>query len=182
MFNMTSVETGQVFDWFVSGSSVFALIGRLPSSVMHATLSGSDSNDVGLERIYSQIVNSAPLRPGETHSFALRYARDAAQSVVHYVLDGSLFARVDHVGIPLDTHDAPYTGVDRSYRGAAGEELKERMDTFVMGHGLYSMLDAFPFQDPGAPHQAVSIPLAERLFGQGASGEFSEFKITTVSN
>ena len=50
------------------------------------------------------------------------------------------------------------------------------------GRGLYSMLDAFPFQDPGAPDQAVSIPLAESLFGQGASGEFSEFKITTVSN
>jgi hypothetical protein len=182
MFNMTSVETGQVFDWFVSGSSVFALIERLPSSVTSSKLPSRNAAYVGLGRAYTQIIKSAPLEPGETHTYAIRYTRDATQSSVEYFLDGNLFTRVDHVGIPLDTEGTSYTGIYPSYDSAPGEELKERLDTFVMGHGLYSMLDAFPFQHPDAPHEAVSIPIGERLFGQGAEGEFGNFAITTDAN
>jgi len=182
MFNMTSVETGQVFDWFVSGSSVFALIERLPSNVTQPKLPASDSSYVGLAKAYTQIVKSAPVKPGEIHTYAIRYTRDATQSSVEFLLDGDPFARVDRVGIPLDTQGALYTGLYPSYHGAPGEELAQRMDTFVIGHGLYSVLDAFPFQHPGAPELAVSIPLSERLFGQGARGEFSNFDVTTDSD
>ncbi len=182
IFNMTSVETGQVFDWFMSGSSVFALIERLPSNVTNPTLPASDPNYVGLSKAFTQIIKSAPVTPSETHSFGIRYLRDATQSVVEYFLDGDVFARVDHVGIPLDTEGELYTGVYPGYQSAPGEGLKDRMDTFTIGHGLYSLLNAFPFQHPSATDKAVSIPLAERLFGQGAEGDFSRFAVTTDSN
>jgi hypothetical protein len=181
-FEMTNVETGQVFDWFVSGTSAFAVIERLPSSITHPTMAASDSNFVGLDRAYTQIVKSAPLKPGKTHTFAIRYTRSATESSVEYFLDADLVVHVDHIGIPLDTQGAPYTGVYPSFHCAPGEEVKQRMDTFVIGHGLYSMLDSFPFQPPGAPDRAVPIPVAESVLAQGAKGEFSKFEVTTVSN
>lgn len=181
MFNMTNVETGQVFAWFVSSNSAFSLIERLPSSVTHPTLAAGDTGYVGLERAYTQIIKAGMLQPGQTHTFSIRYTRGANQSSVEYFIDGELFAHVDHVGIPLDTQGTPYTGVYPSYHSAPGEELKARMNTFLIGHGLYSMLDAFPFQHPGAPDLAVSVPVAERLFGQGAEGEFGRFEVSTVS-
>jgi hypothetical protein len=179
MFNMTNVETGQLFDWFVSGNSVFALLERLPT---YPEVPASDPRHRGMDKIHTQIVKAAPLEPGTTHRFALRYTRDATQSAAEYVLDGVIFARVDHVGIPLDTQGVPYTGIYPSYHNAPGEELKDRMNTFVMKHGLYGVIDEFPFQNTDAPELAVSVPLAERLFGQGAEGEFSTFQITTISN
>jgi polyisoprenoid-binding protein YceI len=182
MLNMSNTETGQLFDWFVSGSSVFALIERLPSNVANPALPASDPEYVGLNRAYTQIVKSGPAGPGETHNYAIRYTRDAAQSSVEYLLDGELFARVDHVGIPLDTQGTAYTGTYPSYHSAPGEELKDRMDTFTIGHGLYNVLDAFPFQHPAAPELAVSVPITERLFGQGAQGRFTNFEVTTASD
>jgi hypothetical protein len=182
MLDMQNLETGQLFDWFVSGRSAFALIERLPSSVRNPTLSAANPDYVGLEKIHTQIIKAAPLEPGGTHNYAIRYTRDATRSFVEYLLDGELFARVDHVGIPLDTQGVRYTGVYPSYNNAPGEELGPRMDTFVMVHGLYSVLDAFPFQHADAPEQAVSVPLAERLFGQGAQGSFSKFEVTTISD
>jgi hypothetical protein len=56
------------------------------------------------------------------------------------------------------------------------------MNTFVIGHGLYSMLDAFPFQHPDAPELAVSVPLTERLFGQGAQADFTNLTVTTIAD
>jgi len=182
MFNITNVETGQLFDWFVSGHQAFALIERLPSNVANPALAASDPAYVGLERAYTQMVRSGPITPGQTHNYAIAYTRNATESTVEYFLDGDLFARVDRVGIPLDTQGVSFTGTYLSYEHAAGEELKDRMNTFVIGHGLYTMLDAFPFQHPDAPARAVSIPMSERLFGQGARGTFSNCEITTISD
>jgi uncharacterized protein DUF6081 len=182
MFNMTNLETNQLFDWFVSGNEAFALIERLPSSVTNPALAASDPDYVGLNRAYTQMIKSAPIEPGETHTFAIRYTRNATQSSVEYILDGARFARIDHVGIPLDTQGIVYTGIYPSHGRAAGEELNDRMNTFAIGHGLYSMLDVFPFQHPDAPADAVSVPMTERLFGQGAEGEFSTFTVTTTAS
>jgi hypothetical protein len=182
MFNMTNVETNQVFDWFVAGSSAFALIERLPSSVTNPKLAASDPGYVGLDRAYTQIVKSASLSPGGTHTFTIRYTRSATRSTVEYLLDGNLFATVDHVGIPLDTQGVAYTGPFPSYKQAPGEELKDRMRTFTIGHGLYNVLDPFPFQHADAPELAVSVPMTERLFGQGAQGAFSHFEVRTVAD
>jgi hypothetical protein len=180
MFNVSSVETSQLFDWFVSGSSAFALIERLPSIANNPILSKDDPAYVGLDKAYTQIIKSIALEPGHTHNYAISYMRNASESSVEFHLDGDLIARVEHVGIPLDTQGVDYTGVYPSYEGAPGEELGDRMNTFVIAHGLYSVLDAFPFQHPDAPEQAVSIPIPERIFGQGAQGEFSNFEVTTL--
>jgi hypothetical protein len=96
---------------------------------------------------------------------------------VEFLLDGDVRACVDHVGIPLDRQGVEYTGVYPSYETAPGEELGPFMNTFVMAHGLHNVLDAFPFQHPDAPELAVSIPMSERLFGQGARAEFSNVEV-----
>lgn len=140
VLNMVSFETGQLFDWFVSDNQVFALIERLPSNVTGA-------GDVGLELAYTQIVKVADIAPGATHNVAIRYTRRPGESFVEYLLDGELFVRVDHVGIPLDKQtDAPFAGFAPSL--GAGEELADQLDSFSIGHGLFSLLDAFPYQHP----------------------------------
>ena len=182
MFNVTNMETSQLFDWFVSGSSAFALIERLPSVANNPTLAKDDPDYVGLDKAYTQIITSVPLHPGTTHTYVIRYKRNHTQSSVEYLLDGDVRARVDHVGIPLDTQNVEFTGIYPSYDGAPGEELGATMNTFVIAHGLYNVLDAFPFQHPDAPELAVSVPVTERLFGQGARAEFSNLAVTTVSD
>jgi hypothetical protein len=182
MFDVTNLETSQLFDWFVSGSSAFALIERLPSAANNPTLAKDDPAYVGLDKAYTQIMTPVALKPATTHRYTIRYKRNAAQSSVEFLLDGDVRARVDHVGIPLDSQGAEYTGVYPSYNGAPGEELGPTMNTFVIAHGLYNVLDAFPFQHPDAPELAVSIPMSERLFGQGAQAQFSNLTVTTVSD
>jgi hypothetical protein len=176
MFDMTNVETGKVFDWFVSGSSVFALIERLPSR-KNPTRSATDPGYVGRDSAYTEIIGSSRT---DTSTICMR-------SSVEYFLDGDLFARVDHVGIPRDTQGAAYTGVYPSHDRAPGEELKDRMNTFAIGHGLHNVLDAFPFGHPDPPDEAGSILMAKHLFGRGpqarfAQGQFSKFEVITTSD
>jgi hypothetical protein len=73
----------------------------------------------------------------------------------------------------------PYTGIYPSL--GEGEELASKIDSLVIGHGLFSLLDAFPFQHPEAPELAVSIPISERIFGQGAVASFDNFRVRTVT-
>jgi hypothetical protein len=168
VLNMVNFETGQLFDWFVSSDRVFALIERLPTEV-------TGSPGTGLDEAYTQIIEEAPIDPGRAHKVAVRYTRGPGQSYVEYFLDNQLFTRVDHVGVPLDVQGVPYTGYAPSL--GAGEVLS--LDSFVIGHGLFSLLDAFPYQHPDAPELSVSIPLAERLFGQGATGTWKHFRVIT---
>jgi hypothetical protein len=168
VLNMINFQTGQLFDWFISEDRAFALIERLPSNV-------TGSGDVGLDRAYTQIIKEAPIEPGQAHNVVIRYTRGPGTSYVEYLLDGNRFARVDHVGIPLDKQGVPFTGYAPSL--GAGEELT--LGSFVIGHGLFSLLDAFPYQHPDAPELSVSIPSSERIFGQGAIGTFSNVTVTT---
>ena len=86
-------------------------------------------------------------------------------------------SKVRKVGVPLDVQHKPYTGIYPSM--GSGEPLANKINGFAIGHGLFSLLDAFPFQHPEAPELAVSIPLANRLFGQGARATFDEFRVIT---
>jgi hypothetical protein len=189
VMNMINFDTGQLFDWFVSGTTAFALIERLPSSVTGAP--GSGPNEM-----YTQIIKEVAITPGVAHNVAITYSRglDEGDSVVEYFLDGRRVAKVKNVGVPLDRQPGQtYTGIYPSY--GAGEDLKDELDSFVIGHGTFSLLDAFPFQwgwsfgptgptcDPAWPEvcaDSVSIPLTERLFGQGVIGDFDNFTVTTV--
>ena len=177
VLNMINFATGQLFDWFVSESQVFALIERLPSNVTNPALMPTDPGYVGLEKAYTQIIKVENVKPGKKYDVAIRYSRSATTSKVEFFLDGKLFTSVDNVGVPLDKQSVAYTGTYPSYGN--GEVLKDDLDSFVIGHGLFSLLDAFPFQHPERPDRSVSIPLSERLFGQGASGTFTKFQVTT---
>lgn len=171
VLNMINFETGQLFDWFVSGTSVFALIERLPT-----TVTGSPGTPLNLA--YTQIIKEQQVGAG-TYKVAIRYTRGPGLSFVEYFLDDELFARVDNVGIPLDKQGVQYSGYAPSL--GQGNHLKDRLNSFVIGHGLFSLLDAFPYQHPAAPELSVSIPISQRLFGQGAIGTWKNFKVTTTS-
>jgi hypothetical protein len=178
VMNVVDFSTGQLFDWFVSGHTAFPLIERLPSSVTGNAQPGSPDY-VGRDKMYTQIIKEIPASPG-THAVSIRFSRDAAGgSSVDYFFDGRAVAHVDHVGVPLDVQNVPFTGTYPSL--GPGEELGGKINSLAIGHGLFSLLDAFPFQHPEAPELSVSIPLSERLFGQGATGTFDDFKVKTVS-
>jgi hypothetical protein len=128
--------------------------------------------------MYTQIVREIPASPG-AHTVSIRINRGAGGSSVDYFFDGRLVAHVDDIGVPLDVQGVPYTGIYPSL--GAGEDLSTKVNSVVIGHGLFSLLDAFPFQHPEAPELSVSIPLDERLFGQGAVGTFDDFRVKTVT-
>ncbi|MEW5682531.1 MAG: DUF6081 family protein [Pseudomonadota bacterium] len=168
VLNMINFDTGQLFDWFISENKAFALIERLPTVV-------TGSPGTGLDLAYTQIIREVDINRGKKQRVAIRYSRGPDESFVEYFLNGELFARVDNVGIPLDKQGVPYTGYAPST--GEGELLKDRLNSFVIGHGLFSLLDAYPYQHPEAPELSVSIPMSERLFGQGAAGRWSKFKV-----
>ena len=179
VMNVVDFATGQLFDWFVSGSKAFALIERLPSNVTGNTSDTSSPDYVGREKMYTQIIREIPAAPGVAHRVSIRFLRNATGSWVDYLFDGNLVASVKRVGVPLDAQAQPYTGTYPSL--GAGEELGQKINFLVIGHGLFSLLDAFPFQHPEAPELSVSIPLSERIFGQGAIASFDDFKVKTTA-
>jgi len=175
VMNMINFDTGQLFDWFVAGSTAFTLIERLPSNVTGNTLDPADPAYVGREKMYTQIIDEVEIGPGP-HTVAITYTRKNGNSTVEYFLDGKLISKVKDVGVPLDVQREKYTGIYPSL--GAGEHLVDGIEYFVIGHGLFSLLDAFPFQHPEAPELSVSIPLENRLFGQGARATFDDFRVT----
>ena len=167
--HMIDFATGQLFDWFVSGSTAFALVERLPATVTGSPLGGT------IDTMYTQIVKEVPIGPGP-HQVEITFFRDPGKSYVDFVLDGKRVARVEKVGVPLDRQNRKYTGIYPSL--GAGEELRDQIHFVTIGHGLFSLLDAFPFQHPDAPGLSVSIPISERIFGQGAGATFDDFVVT----
>ena len=59
-----------------------------------------------------------------------------------------------------------------------GELLRERINSVAIAHGLLNLIDAFPFQHPEAPALSVSVPMTERLFGQGVRATFANVVVT----
>ncbi|WP_392542925.1 DUF6081 family protein [Oryzobacter telluris] len=167
--HMIDFRTGQLFDWFVSGSTAFALVERLPATVIGSPDGGTR------DTMYTQIVKEVPVGPGP-HRVSITFSRDPGSSSVDFVLDGKRVARVGKVGVPLDVQKVPYTGIYPSI--GKGERLDDRVDSVFIGHGLFSLLDAFPFQHPDAPELSVSVPMSERLFGQGAGASFDDMVVT----
>jgi hypothetical protein len=166
---MIDFATGQLFDWFVSDRTAFALVERLPATVVGSPAAGTRST------MYTQIVKQVPIGHGP-HHVAITFFRDGGKSFADYTLDGARVARVEKVGIPLDVQHVCYTGIYPSL--GAGEELSGRINQVTIGHGLFSLLDAFPFQHPDAPERSVSIPISERIWGQGAGATFDDFVVT----
>ena len=186
VMNMIDFCTGQLFDWFVAGDTAFALIERLPSNVTGNTVNPGcpGATYVGRDKMYTQIIREVPVAAGVAHHVSIEY--DAKKNEVEYKLDGVRVARVPNVGIPLDRQGIPFTGTAPSL--GPGEDLGGKIGAFAIGHGLFSLLDAFPYQHPEAPELSVSIPVGDataagagkaRLFGQGAIASFDNFVVTT---
>jgi hypothetical protein len=139
--------------------------------------------------MYTQIIREVPVAPGQWHHLDIALSRRDGQAWVDYFLDRQPIAHVEQIGIPLDKQGVPFTG---SYPSAGdGELVAGQLDSVRFGHGLFSLLDAFPFQHPEAPELSVSIPVGDasgrgaagraRLFGQGASGSFGNFTTLTIT-
>ncbi len=75
-FHMIDFATGQLFDWFVSGNTAFTLYERLPSSV-----SGS-AEHVGIDKMFTQIIDEVPIAAGVPHTVAIRYSRERHGTLV----------------------------------------------------------------------------------------------------
>ena len=186
VMNMVDFCTGQLFDWFVTGKTAFALIERLPTNVIGNTSNPAcpGATHVGRDKMYTQIVREIPVAANVPHRVEITY--DAKQNEVEYVLDGVRVARVANVGVPLDVQGVAYTGIYPSL--GPGEDLTGQIRSFSIGHGLFSLIDAFPYQHPESTELSVSIPVGDstpagagtaRLFGQGAIGSFDDFTVTT---
>jgi hypothetical protein len=184
VMNMVDFCTGQLFDWFLAGNTAFTLIERLPTNVTGNTAIPGCSY-VGRDKMYTQIVDEVNVGPG-SHHVSIRYS--GKQNSVEYWLDGHLVTKVKNVGIPLDKQGVKYTGTYPSL--GPGESLAGKIKSFSIGHGLFSLIDAFPFQHPESPELSVSIPVGNanpadagraRLFGQGADGTWDNFTVTTIN-
>jgi hypothetical protein len=173
--HMIDFSTGQLFDWLVAGHKAVTLIERLPSVVTNNTADVNSPDYVGLSKMYTQIIEEVAVTPG-THRYAITYTREKNDSYVEYFMDGKRVSKVKNVGVPLDVRGIKYSGIYPSL--GPGEILRDEVNSLVMAHGLISLMDAFPFQHPEAPELSVSIPLSERLFGQGARASFDNFIVT----
>jgi hypothetical protein len=190
VMNVLDFCSGQVFDWFIASDTAFALIERLPTSITR-NVSNPDcpkATEAGIDKIYTQIVRAVPVKPDVWHHVDIALTRRNGNAWVEYSLDHEPVARVRDLGVPLDKRGTPFTGTYPSL--GSGEQLAGQLDAVRFGHGLFSLLDAFPFQHPGAPEQSVSIPARTppdpraagrtRLFGQGAGGSFDNFTTLTI--
>ncbi|HEX7945703.1 MAG TPA: DUF6081 family protein, partial [Phenylobacterium sp.] len=172
VLNMIDFATGQLFDIFVSGSQIFTLAERLPSAVTNPALVPGDFGYVGLDKAYTQIVDVMDVGAGP-HDVSISYYDSGS---VRFFVDGALMSHVDNVGVPLDVQGAPFTGTYPSL--GPGEPLGGQIHSFSIGYGLFSLLDAFPFQHPERPDLSVSVPLSERIFGQGVIASFDNVSVS----
>lgn len=191
VMNVLDFCTGQVFDWFIASETAFALIERLPT-VVTGNVANPDcrnATEVGLSKMYTQIIREVPVRPDEWHHVDIALTRHDGEAWVDYFLDHQPIAHVENIGIPLDKQGVEFTGIYPSL--GDGERVADQLDSVRFGHGLFSVLDAFPFQHPEAPDLSVSIPVRDgsasgpagrtRLFGQGASGAFAHFTTLPIT-
>ncbi len=188
--NLIDFCTGQLFDWFFSGTRAFTLIERLPSNVTNNTTSSSCPNatHVGRDKMYTQIIDEFAITPGRTYVASIEVSRKDGRASVKYRLDNEVVSQVQHIGVPLDQQGVEYTGYAPSL--GPGEDIGDELSSFTIAHGLFSLLDAFPYQHPEVIEQSVSIPIGDstpavagraRLFGQGAIGSWDDFTVTTVT-
>jgi Family of unknown function (DUF6081) len=189
--NVLDFCTGQVFDWFIASDTAFALIERLPT-VVTGNVGNPDCGaaaEVGPSMMYTQIIREVPVPAGQWHHLDIALTRRDGDAWADYLLDHQLIAHVEKIGIPLDKQGVPFTGIYPSL--GDGELVAGQLDSVHFGHGLFSLLDAFPFQHPEAPDLSVSIPVGDsssrstagrtRLFGQGAAGSFGNFTTLTIT-
>lgn len=177
-------ETGILFDWFISGNQAFALYERLFDAPLFPA---------NIETAFTQVVKVVKLDNPGTHKFAFRYTRnvDGDNDSIEYLIDDEVIAVIKNIGIPLDKqkkwrkHNVVYPSQ------GPGERVKNEMSSMIIGHGLFSLVDQFPFQQEDLDGTSVTIPLrgpgpdecskhpkvSSRIWGQGAEGTFDNFQV-----
>ncbi len=177
-------QTGMVFDWVVYGDQAFALIERLQDAPVHPA---------NIQSAYSQIIKLFKIS-SEEHNFAIRYTRSLRKNCdkVEYLIDGKVLSVVNNIGIPLDKQKGFKNKSITDPSQGAGEYLVDKMTTMHIGHGLFSRIDVFPYQQQDLTNKSVTLPLEgtilkdsgsnhyaiARLWGQGAIGFFNDFNVT----
>src|SRR4051812_31983035 len=61
--------------------------------------------------------------------------------------------------LPLDKQHGKWTGTYPSL--GPGESLAGQIKSFAIGHGLFSLVDAFPFQPPRPPPDRAPLVLVD---------------------
>jgi hypothetical protein len=177
---------GGIFDWLISGTRACPRSERLffvpDLHTGYTQIPGLPNLQGNLTRTSSGAVSrDFPIASGP-HNYAIRYSRDLnsdSPDLVEWMLDGVVVATVRRAGVPLDTQNPDYYSGSITYPAVGpGEDLKAKFQGFFIGHGLFSLVDEFPFnQFPD--YNYISIPEEERIFGQGAIGTFANVTVTT---
>ena len=177
MLNLS--ETGVLFDWLVSGTKAYPIYERLFNAPV---------DPANIETAFTQIFDEFDISP-KMHKFGIRYTRDitTGEDKVDYFIDGKIKATIRNIGIPLTL-----SGSNAVYPAQGpGERLINELSQFTIGQGVVSVLDVFPFGQDDIHGDTVTIPLRgavidlnssepkvnSRLWGQGAVGEFTNFKV-----
>lgn len=159
--------TGIHLAWYISSNRAIALYERL-----------SPDGSCDLDHNFTQVVQEIGISPG-THTFAIRYLRNTGANgfgdKVGWILDGQFRAEVHGVGIPLGDHHANRNTTFPAQGN--GERLDNVLNRFNIGHGLATMVDEYPFNQCATGQH--SIPTEDRIFGQGAIGNWDNFRVTT---
>lgn len=163
-------STFVALDWFVSGHQAIPKVERTPWPV-----------GVDLDHAFTQFLPAVQIEPGRFHRYSIRYTRGRApRDKAEWLLDGRVVAVVRDVGVPLDVQDPQRYGAITFPSLGPGERVASRMERFVVGHGIYSFVDDFPFF-PAYPQYFVSIPQEQRIFGQGIDALIDDVRIARVT-
>ncbi|MBA3604206.1 MAG: hypothetical protein H0W50_11355 [Parachlamydiaceae bacterium] len=183
-------QTGMVFDWVVYGDQAFALTERTHDAPLYPA---------NIQGAYCQVIKTFQLSSG-VHNFAIRYFRSlqAQYDQVEYLIDGKVMTTIKNIGIPPDKQKGYFKNKTRVIDPSqgVGENLINKMTTMMIGHGLFSRVDVFPYQQQDLTNNSVTIPLtglifkdkasnpytSSRLWGQGAIGFFYNFNVTMVTH
>jgi hypothetical protein len=163
-------STFVALDWFISGHQAIPKVERTPWPV-----------GVGLDHAFTQFLPAVQIEPRRFHRYSIRYTRGRApRDKAEWLLDGRVVAVVRDVGVPLDVQDPERYGAVTFPSLGPGERVASRMARFVVGHGIYSFVDDFPFF-PAYPQYFVSIPQEQRIFGQGIDALIDDVRIARVT-
>ena len=153
---LDTTETGQLFDWFVSEHKAFALYERLFIGVGldkgYTQITGAPNNNHADKPLGGKTASSksSTLTPGP-HQYEIRYSGGGdsnGSDLAEWLIDAVVRARVRHIGVPLDVQNPGYyrNANTITYPSAGpGETLKDKGDDFEIGHGIFSLVDEFPF-------------------------------------
>ncbi|MFC8042152.1 DUF6081 family protein [Nocardia sp. NPDC057353] len=178
--NAVDQETATVFDFFVTGITVYAFYERLPTK----------RAELGNYAAFSCAIPVATRSPGDWNELAIGYDRRAGTAV--WSVDGREVYRIDRIGfLPPDTE---HIVLDHG-----GEEQLVELRQLNCGMGLVSLLDArlpgLPalvrlshaegfYRVPGsaAPQEFLDDTSADghRLFGQGAELGIAGYTVTSA--